>query len=1175
MKIRTPQPHSIIRGIVILLLAFAPMAQAQDLPQDLTSISMDQALALNLGRLFRVADWPDYPPLPVGVLPSALGVQVDAEGNATNLFYSASLSAIFLDDREWAALQALEAAQGRNHQMSEDEEEGNDLPPLDTTQLYLEITNVASGLAYFNLHNATNQVYAIWATCDLAAGWSVATEVWPTNADVMPFTLPTTLGADNLFVLAQDWTGVTENGNTTPDWWFWQFFGTVALSDTNLDSQGTNTLFYDYTNHLDPNVIAFTVSTTNSYVTQTTVPLQISLLAGTPNYYSVLVNDTNPADADWLPYAGTNLTVSLGSTDGVYTVTVGLRGLPPTATQTWQALTIFCDSTPLRLALTNLPAFSGWRPFIDPAGYASRALSSLAWTLVDANGATNTGNGTVVAQDSSFADPYHRTNWVQCVDLALALGTNWVSIRAVDWAGTVATTNFAYVFDTNADTTAPTLTLIWPQEGSQVTGDNFTIQASTDDDTAAVALQYTDGDGMVQAVKGLVERGGNVWVPSVPLLAGTNSFTLLATDAAGNVSTNAFTVLQSGVDLAIIPLSEDELKYAYAWVWAEVDASAAALTINGVAAEDMGSGYWLATNVPIQLGGTVTLQATAQLDGSTSVQALLKQERGPIVFTQTYGYKLDFTLVADTNTFEACHFDLQWARRAGGTNTQTVGWWFSDGTTSSNVTVTVWPPDNGYWPMLRGQLTYSAYTNGVLLSTTNGTVDAPRVEWMEESGSAGSWPDHFQASWTESSRRDVELFTGGDSLRQRQSLFDLRSPLAWEAEVDRGVYNWDVRFWGQAFQPFLQEASPSVAVPSEQISLDALGKLDSDGHLWAVESDGQELVITPEAPATSYKGELPSATKHKPQILFNGADVTGETTNVWVGQHINPSFQFDSDPPEPVTNYFWTVSGQPVGYFRITFNSGTNVPLTRLNNSDVSYYWVDAAPSAPVKCTVKIRGLELTAQTTFNVLKPDADWNGVTNGTVAVVAGYLADGTPPFATAGMQFIFTNLHLRGYSGTYEMSCAQIASLDASFSGLDLVGQPLATNLTFQGIDSSELWQYEIFGQSQNGVTQDSPKLAIYTNAFDPWVRFSRITAATYSGSFAHYLYFQPDPSGDSIPVALKQITWTISLHSTNSPNSSSADTVDTSATSRAVPSSNVPVAGNPEWTSRTSPPGGLP
>ena len=59
-----------------------------------------------------------------------------------------------------------------------------------------------------------------------------------------------------------------------------------------------------------------------------------------------------------------------------------------------------------------------------------------------------------------------------------------------------AITNFAYVFDTNGDTTPPALTLLWPQDGTQVSGNSFTVQAWMDDDTATVALQYTDSEDL-------------------------------------------------------------------------------------------------------------------------------------------------------------------------------------------------------------------------------------------------------------------------------------------------------------------------------------------------------------------------------------------------------------------------------------------------------------------------------------------------------------------------------------------------------------------------------------------------------------------------------------------------------------------------------------------------------
>lgn len=62
--------------------------------------------------------------------------------------------------------------------------------------------------------------------------------------------------------------------------------------------------------------------------------LQLDITAGTPSYYAVLVNDTNTANANWQAFSGTNLTVNLGSTDGTYEVTVGLKGYAAEATET-------------------------------------------------------------------------------------------------------------------------------------------------------------------------------------------------------------------------------------------------------------------------------------------------------------------------------------------------------------------------------------------------------------------------------------------------------------------------------------------------------------------------------------------------------------------------------------------------------------------------------------------------------------------------------------------------------------------------------------------------------------------------------------------------------------------------------------------------------------------------
>ena len=48
------------------------------------------------------------------------------------------------------------------------------------------------------------------------ANWQVETELWPSNAAVLPFTVQN-LNRQNLFLRAEDWTGVDSNGDGIPD----------------------------------------------------------------------------------------------------------------------------------------------------------------------------------------------------------------------------------------------------------------------------------------------------------------------------------------------------------------------------------------------------------------------------------------------------------------------------------------------------------------------------------------------------------------------------------------------------------------------------------------------------------------------------------------------------------------------------------------------------------------------------------------------------------------------------------------------------------------------------------------------------------------------------------------------------------------------------------------------
>ena len=478
---------------------------------------------------------------------------------------------------------------------------------IDTNSLWLEITNVANGLAYLNLHNATNQVYAIWSTTNLLANWNVETEVWPdTNQTVMPFTVPT-LERQNLFLRAEDWTGVDSNGDGIPDWWIWKYFGDLSGNATNLDSQG-HTLLYDYTNGFDPNVILFDLSTSNRYVNTLSVPLQINLDGGIPSYLAVLMNDTNLADANWQPFTGTNLTVNLGPTDGVYSVRVGLRGLPVDACQTWQQMDLTLDTQPPVIIVTNPVLSVISQPMIQLQGYVQDSLGQMSYDLSNAAGVWTGQPGFVTGQGFDTNLFAFTTNFFQCYDVMLTNGVNTIILHATDLAGNTATTNISVTLDYSGDTTAPVLTVTWPQDGTAVSGSSFTFAGQVDDATARVTATIVDANGDTNTVEGLVERDGTVWAANLPLAAGTNWLTITAQDAAGNLSSTNLAVVQSGVMVTIQPLTSDQLNQSSVTVYGTVSDATVEVYVNGVqAGVDPDTGDWEADYVPVSPSGAALL----------------------------------------------------------------------------------------------------------------------------------------------------------------------------------------------------------------------------------------------------------------------------------------------------------------------------------------------------------------------------------------------------------------------------------------------------------------------------------------------------------------------------------------------------------------------------------------
>ncbi len=471
---------------------------------------------------------------------------------------------------------------------------------FNTNLLWLQITNISNGTAYANLHNATDQVYAIWSTTNLAipfTNWQVETEVFPTTSTTnrLPFTVPT-LGRQDLFLRAQDWTGVVANG--LPDWWTWYYFHTLDLSWTNLDANG-NTLGDDFTNHYDPDTIIFTISAPSVYVNTTNPILFLDVTSGVPGAVAILANDTHLAHAAWLPYTNSIVTATL-STDGVYNVSVGLRGFPTNATASWQTVTLIKNTVAPQLTITNPASSTVSHTPIHFNGFASEGLDILIYDLTNASGIFTNQQGYLTGQSYNSSGQVYATNYFQSDDIDLAVGTNVITLHAMDWAGNETNVSFKvnYVVGTNP----PVLNIVWPPTGTAVSGGTITLQAQLDNATTIISA--SKGGNTYQ---GVVERSGAAWIQNVPLTAGANSITVTATDLNGHTTVTNLSLVENDFGLVIDPLANDQLNEPSVSVFGAIGLPNLTLLVNGVEAATNIDGTWEADDVPVNPAGTAII----------------------------------------------------------------------------------------------------------------------------------------------------------------------------------------------------------------------------------------------------------------------------------------------------------------------------------------------------------------------------------------------------------------------------------------------------------------------------------------------------------------------------------------------------------------------------------------
>jgi hypothetical protein len=933
---------------VLSLFLAEGLCQAQLNPTDLSAVEATTPLSADqmpLVGTFYSAAHPQIAPLPGNLfglsgwdLGNGIYLMDDLDGSSVGGFHAMDDSALY--------------SGGVGDEFT------NSVTPyvFPTNGLWLWITNMADETVYANLNGATNYVYEIFSTTNVTtapvvSNWNIETEVFPgLNTNTMPFTVPTA-GRNPLFLWARDWTGITSNGNETPDWWFYEYFGTINLLDSDLDSQG-NTLLSDYQYGHDPNVINFSLQFTNNYW-NSTASGNASIQSGEPFYQAIVIDDTNYlADAVWQTYTGSNLTVNLGATAGWHSVWIGLRGRATNEIQTWKWKHLKLVSNAPALITTNPAVSTVSVPVIQIYGYSPESLASISCTVSNATSAATSVNTEITGQYYDTNQWDFTTNYFECLDIPLTNGLNVVTVDAVDLAGNTTVTNFNVTLD-YSQATNPAIQLTWPQNGMQLCQGIFTVRGWTDDSSAQVLAQIVDTNGDTNVVNGEVERSGVFWLENLPLAEGTNALTLWITNSAGLLSMTNFSVVKNDMTLVLTNIADD-LWLPTVHVSGLISDSSAPIWVNGVRGTNNGDGTWNAANVPVSTSGVASFDMSTDSSGGDP-DANTNEDKPTEILTTMSDSKWTSSPQGpdDSGAFTWYLDDYFYSYGGSITGDYDYHWMDLFGNSGYDNTKYSWPECPGNC----GEGTFvEAFDDDGIVGTNGGDSD-----WD------GGGLDHC----------DIDSVDEGDEYRQTgQSEYYLqvggKSTDKCIAEVSMSI---------TAFQPDFLNIDPEMNVPSTNIVAGDFGKLDSSGNAYKQVSGGGMVRVTPTIGGVDYfkiNGITPAV--YTPTHLTE-CTAPGNPDNTRLTIGIGEVVTF-TGMPDGAT---WIDSNG----FTTTTNSGSATTLT--------------ASESPVGATVTATIDNVNTQWAFNVIAPSGV--EVTGWTDLGFAGYTEGGIPGSDWIGAQSEF--------------------------------------------------------------------------------------------------------------------------------------------------------------------------
>jgi hypothetical protein len=971
-----------------------------------------------------------------------------------------------------------------------------------TNELWLEMTNVSGGLAHLNLHNGTNQVYAIWTTMDLRTAWAVEMELWPTDANCTPFTLATQ-NRQSLFVRVEDWTGVTDNGNQIPDWWFWKYFGKTALSDTNLDTAG-NTLLFDYTNGIAPaNIINFTLRLGNGHFNTPSAPGSFLTVSGIPAYEAVLVNDANLNDAVWQPFDGI-VRLNLGPTDGVYQVWCGLKGFAGSQPQ-WIGTLVYLDRVPPQVFLASPTNSITACPVLQLQGWSPEELSGVSYGLSNTLAVLTNQSGLLTSSWLDINTGVYTTNNFQCFDVPLTNGPNLVTLRAIDLAGNVTTSNLSVTLDYSAATN-PVIQLTWPTSGMQICQNAFTLRGWTEDSLAQVCAQIVDADGNTNFITGAVERNGRFWVENIPLGSGTNWLTCRVTNSAGLSSTTNLTLIQSSVTLTL-DSAHGDLWLPTVSASGHVSDTTAVVWVNGVQGSNNGDGTWSAVNVPATPGGVASFDLKAILSGGGGPDANVNKDKTTGIVMESANGNYDMTQDAQTLHMMG---NWGWSRENGGYRHSEfhpgTDWNKADETIGTDMAII-----NTHITGSDGTDTNFANTGQASFAQEIGSVSTNSYLTLPD-GSSLLW-----STFSETVKVKMFLHTGGKSGVGKQALM--------------------------AVYASATDEITGLAIPYEEITL-AGKNLGTDGWAYKEVEMGTPVDVTPQAKAQIYSFSGPDGGVHIPSIVLStsttSANLDFATPEVCVGQKTTLTVVWDSDPGAANAEYNWNFSSQFVNHSWQGNSGGSvnyDISLELLKVAQPYAWWYSRGnKNAHLNETLHFsNGQSVTVSPSgqFNVFRP----------TIA-----MADPAYHGIPMNIWRIPWNVSRFGEIGLGQVGGPNNMSYLVRVTSSDFSGDAKITQLC--SIDATALIDLNISGYLDNSDPYKGATAHVYKNPNPQGtINEMQLDDAPSDGwvysfhdhsSFVDYIMFTPGGLGD-IYVTLGKITWgtsfAASYPSTNiSPNS---------------------------------------